>query len=377
MQLVLNVNCHNLPFFRPCFATFKSQAPEKRAGLGVRGTVGGIKKSFGVGAVVIGAGLYFVNVSWLASPPSGRPTVIAQRGLHQVYGREGVDDETCTARRILPPSHLFIDNTLPSIAAAFNLGADVVEVDVKLTKDRQFVLFHDNTLECRTNGTGWVGEHTLAELKVLDVGFGYTADDGKTFPLRGKGVGLITSLEEALKAHPQSRFLIQIKDGDRGVGDTMVAYLEDHALAQWDRLAFFGSVRAVSRIKSLRPEARTWTAGSTARCLSQYLRIGWTGHVPEACDDGVIMVPIGQSGFVWGWPNRFLERMRKHRTEVMLIARIDGLSGANFSRLDTEEELKRLPPGFDGSIWTDRVEVIGPLLKEKRDAEAARADAPR
>jgi glycerophosphoryl diester phosphodiesterase len=99
---------------------------------------GGIKKLFGLGAVAVGASLYLINASWLASPPSGRPTVIAQRGLHQVYGREGVDDETCTAHQIPPPSHMFIDNTLPSIAAAFAMGADVVEVDVKLTKDREF-----------------------------------------------------------------------------------------------------------------------------------------------------------------------------------------------------------------------------------------------
>ena len=319
-------------------------------------------KFLGIGAIAIGGGLYLGNASWLASPPSGHPTVIAQRGLHQVYGREGIDDDTCTARRIPPPSHMFIDNTLPSIAAAFALGADTVEVDVKLTKDHQFVLFHDNALECRTDGTGWVSEHTLSQLKTLDVGFGYTADDGKSFPLRGKGVGLMASLEEALEANPNLRFLIQIKDGDRGVADIMVAYLEERGLAEWNRLAFFGSARTVSRIKSLRPQAREWSAASTVRCLAQYLGFGWTGLVTKECDGGVIMVPITQSGFVWGWPNRFLERMRKHRTEVMLIGRIDGLSGANFSRLDTEEEIKRLPPGFDGSIWTDRVDIVGPAL---------------
>lgn len=320
-----------------------------------------IKVFLGVGGA-IGAGLYLVNASWLAAPPSGRPTLIAQRGLHQVYEREGVDDDTCTARRIPPPTHSFIDNTLPSIAAAFARGADVVEVDVKLTKDRQFVLFYDNGLECRTNGTGWVGEHTLAELKTLDVGFGYTADGGKSFPLRGTGVGLMPSLEEALKANPGSRFLIQIKDGDRRVGDIMVAYLEQNGLAQWDRLAFFGSVRPLSRLQSLKPQVRTWSAGSTARCFAQYLGFGWTGHVPKACDAGIIMVPISQSGWVWGWPNRFLDRMREHRIEVMLIGRVDGLSGAGFSRLDSVEELKRLPPGFDGLIWTDRIDVVGPAL---------------
>ena len=77
-----------------------------------------IKKFLSVGIIFSGGGLCLVNASWLASPPFGRPTVIAQRGLHQVYGREGGDDGTCTARHIPPPSHVFIDNTLPSIAAA-------------------------------------------------------------------------------------------------------------------------------------------------------------------------------------------------------------------------------------------------------------------
>jgi hypothetical protein len=57
--------------------------------------------------------------------------------------------------------------------------------------------------------------------------------------------------------------------------------------------------------------------------------------------------------------------MHVHKTEVMLIGRIDGLSGASFSRLDTEEELKRLPPSFDGSIWTDRIDIIGPSLTQR------------
>jgi glycerophosphoryl diester phosphodiesterase len=322
----------------------------------------GITISLSAFAVAAGAGVYLLNASWLAPAPSGRPTVIAQRGLHQVYGREGVDDETCTARRIPPPSHRVIDNTLPSIDAAFALGADVVEIDVKLTKDREFVLFHDDALECRTDGTGRVMERTLAELKTLDVGYGYTADEGKTFPLRGRGIGLMPTLEEALKAHPNSRFLIQVKDGDPRVGTIMAAYLKERGLAEWSRLRFFGAARALSRLKSLEPDALIWSASGTAHCASGYLALGWMGHIPKACDGGVIMVPITQSAFVWGWPNRFLARMRSHATEVMLIGRVDGLSGANFSRLDTADEVARLPPGFSGSIWTDRIDVVGPAL---------------
>jgi hypothetical protein len=170
-------------------------------------------------------------------------------------------------------------------------------------------------LECRTNGRGWVGERTLAELQTLDVGYGYTADDGRSFPLRGKGVGLMPTLDEALKTHPGSRFLIQFKDGNPAVGDLMAAYLEQRDFVQWDRLTFFGAAGPLSRLKRLKPEARVWSAGATARCLVGYLALGWMGQVPKACDGGVIMIPISQSGFIWGWPDRFLERMHVHKTD--------------------------------------------------------------
>jgi glycerophosphoryl diester phosphodiesterase len=295
----------------------------------------------------------------------GRPTLIAQRGVHQVYNREEVDDRTCTARHIPPPGHLLIDNTLPSIAAAFEAGADVVEVDARLTQDHDFVLFHDNALECRTDGRGLVSGHTVAELKSIDVGYGYTADSGLSFPLRGKGIGMMPTLEEALSANPNSRFLIQFKDGGSYVGSLMVAYLTRRGLDQWDRLTFFGSERALKRLKTLAPDARVWSGKQATRCLGKYMALGWAGHVPAACEGGLVIVPVSQSGIIWGWPNRFLARMRAHQTEVMLIGRIDGLSGANFSRLDTIEELEQLPPVFTGSIWTDRIEIIGPALKRQ------------
>jgi hypothetical protein len=58
--------------------------------------------------------------------------------------------------------------------------------------------------------------------------------------------------------------------------------------------------------------------------------------------------------------------MREHNTQVMLIGRIDGLSGANFFRLDTLDELTRIPPGFGALIWIDSVEVVGPALERTR-----------
>jgi len=280
-----------------------------------------------------------------------------------------VSDDSCTARSIFPPSHLLIDNTPPSIEAAIAAGADVVEIDIRETRDHQFVLFHDADLACRTNGSGLVFEHSVTELKALDVGYGYTADEARTFPLRGSGVGLLPTLAEVLHRYPRQQFLIQIKDGYPGVADSLVAYLRANQLERFDRLSFFGAPAPLHRLEEIIPTVRTWSARSVKRCLTGYLETGWFGHVPRACDDGTIIVPVDQAGLLWGWPNRFLARMRRHRTQVMLIGRIDDFTTGQFSRLDTIDELSRVPTGFDGSIWTDQIRLIGPAMRTINNAK--------
>lgn len=64
------------------------------------------------------------------------------------------------------------ENTLASFAKAAELGCRMVEFDVRLTRDGVPIVFHDDTLERRTDGFGPVGARNLAELKRLDAGQG-------------------------------------------------------------------------------------------------------------------------------------------------------------------------------------------------------------
>ena len=64
----------------------------------------------------------------------------------------------------------FPENTLVAFEAAWAAGAQMIELDVTLSRDRQPVVIHDDTLERTTNGRGPVGGLTLAELKTLDAG---------------------------------------------------------------------------------------------------------------------------------------------------------------------------------------------------------------
>ncbi len=81
------------------------------------------------------------------------------------------------------------ENTLEGIATAAEMQAPWVELDVKLTKDNIPILFHDETLERTTNGSGAVAETDYADIQNLEAGSWF----GESFA----GIKIPT-LEEAL-----------------------------------------------------------------------------------------------------------------------------------------------------------------------------------
>lgn len=62
-----------------------------------------------------------------------------------------------------------------------------------------------------------------------------------------------------------------------------------------------------------------------------------------------------------GWSGKFLERMESVGTRTIIVAGDGGFSEG----FDKKEDLERLPEEFDGIIWTNRMDVIAPLLKDK------------
>lgn len=62
------------------------------------------------------------------------------------------------------------ENTLAAFLKAQELGADYLECDVHLSKDGELIIIHDDKLDRTTNGTGYVKDYTLAELKEVDAG---------------------------------------------------------------------------------------------------------------------------------------------------------------------------------------------------------------
>lgn len=62
------------------------------------------------------------------------------------------------------------ENSLEGIHTAADMDVSWVELDVKITKDQVPVIFHDDTLERTSNGSGAVADMTLSELRELEIG---------------------------------------------------------------------------------------------------------------------------------------------------------------------------------------------------------------
>jgi glycerophosphoryl diester phosphodiesterase len=106
---------------------------------------------------------------------------------------------------------LWPENTLYAFKHALDLGVDVLEMDLRRTRDGALVTIHDKLVDRTTNGTGPVQNFTLAELKKLDAAYNWTPDAGQSFPLRGRGI-TVPTLAEVFEAFPDARMSIEIKE---------------------------------------------------------------------------------------------------------------------------------------------------------------------
>lgn len=99
-------------------------------------------------------------------------------------------------------------DTLEALELADAMGADVLEIDLQLTKDGVLVLHHDDTLDRITDMKGPIAAKTWAELQQADSGY-HTVINGQSF--RGKGIR-IARLEQAFSRFPAKRWVIEIKN---------------------------------------------------------------------------------------------------------------------------------------------------------------------
>jgi glycerophosphoryl diester phosphodiesterase len=103
--------------------------------------------------------LFLFTFACTASGPSGNIDKILEEfhdagsGYVMVAAHRGVHHAGCP------------ENSISAIKLAIELGADIVELDVRVTADSAAVLMHDETIDRTTNSKGRVEDYTLAGLR--------------------------------------------------------------------------------------------------------------------------------------------------------------------------------------------------------------------
>jgi len=176
----------------------------------------------------------------------------------------------------------FPSNTMFAFKSALKAGADMLELDVGVTKDDQVVVMHDTTLDRTTSGTGTIASHTLAQIEKLDGAYWFhpsnTApyDHGrkaKAYTWRGVATGRrrppkgyrasdfrVTTLKQVLKAFPKVPINIEIKGRTKAEdvseylknAEVLAALLKDNP--RRDLIVVSFKQEAVNRFHELAPK---------------------------------------------------------------------------------------------------------------------------
>lgn len=240
--------------------------------------------------------------------PSGRPRIFAHRGFTYLDGAQRVDE-----------------NTLQAFENALQAGADYLESDVRATRDRVAILFHDPTLLTRGGKRVPVSSLTFAELNDFELPFG----------------GKIPTLHQALDRFPNAKFNLDIKT--QGAIDPATDVLLGASAKKRVLVTSFSSATRIRALAKLGGSVAT--SASSFQVLSARVQatIGSSPSTPLNPVDA-FQVPVKMFGI--NFANRkFIELLAGQSIET------------HFWTINEEAEMLRLVNMGARGIVTDRTDL--------------------
>ena len=229
------------------------------------------------------------------------------------------------------------ENTLVAFDRGFAAGADGLECDVHLSRDRIVVVHHDRLLDRTTRGTGALNARTARELAGLD----------------------IPTLRDVLARYPARKIIVELKESSaelaRAVVDEVrLAHAVDHVC-----IGSF-SVSALRAVRSYAPDVAT-SAGRMEVRIALYR--SWCYLSPGRVAYQAFQVPE-TSGNARVMSRRFVELAHKAGLIVQVWT------------VDEPDDIRRLLDwGVDGII-TDRPDVASQVLSDWRTRRSSIVDRP-
>jgi len=219
------------------------------------------------------------------------------------------------------------ENTMEAFANAVALGADGIELDVRLSRDGVVVVHHDATVDRTTAGTGAVAAMSAAELARLDV----------------------PALEDVLAQCPAARVIVELKVNTEELASGVVAAVRRTSAIERVCLGSFG-LRVLRAARALEPAMATSAAREEVRWALYRSWVGWPAR--HATYAG-FQVPE-RAGATRIVSKRFVDAA--HRTG----------RGVQVWTVDREDVARRLLAWGVDALITDRPDLMVRVVREVR-----------
>jgi glycerophosphoryl diester phosphodiesterase len=240
------------------------------------------------------------------------------------------------------------ENTLAAFDNGLTLGADGLELDVRLSKDGDVVVHHDEWLDRTTDASGPVAHRTAAELAGVDAGYRFhSGDDRHPHPFRGAGIG-VPRFAEVLERYPGIPLIVELKVGSEELArKTVELVLAGGALERVALGSFSGeALRAARRLER---GVRTGAGREETRWALYRSWVGWPLGRPAYQE---FQVPE-KSGATRVVSRRFVEHAHRAGVAVKVWT------------VDEEADMTRLLNwGVDGLI-SDRPDVAAAVVSAR------------
>lgn len=231
------------------------------------------------------------------------------------------------------------ENTATAFEMALGFGADILEIDVRLSRDNQVIVTHDKRVDRTCNGQGDVRSFSESELKKLDAGWHFTDLEGISY--RGKGITFM-SLSDLFEQFPNTRINIDIKDNSETAAKAVAECIEKANAQHRVNIGSFHG-QALAQFREFAPGV------TTAASQAEVARLYFGRHLSRSLKFQYLQIPTAYYGLPLA-TNKFIK-----------FAQGKGISAVYWTINNSAQMEKLVARGVNG-IVTDRVDLACKLL---------------
>lgn len=254
------------------------------------------------------------------------------------------------------------ENTAPAFDFGVHYGADVLEIDVRLNRDGEVIVTHDETVDRTTNGSGKVADFGLSALKRLDASYRFDHAAARAAAMSGRSVDKadhqtdnfvfdgghvqLLTLGELYSMYPRIRINIDVKDNSEAALNAVIGEISRHEAADRSVVASFHD----AVLRHCRKQYPWITTSAGMADVKQFYwwylqdrKTPWPGTVK------LFQLPV-RYFFLPLASRRFIEAVHRSGAQV------------NYWTINQPSQMKQLiDKGADGLV-TDRMDLASALI---------------